>query len=291
MTWHAKRPTRIYNQNLLHSDGQTSYERLWSPRVSPPIKAAVGDYDDPETTTPPENLGPYIGGARLPHPDRLRTCRAEEEQTEAPAATRLRVAALRHGSLLSTEIVTKKGLRVRMTTSDDEREKYHQAALQHESRREEPRFDPRKEECDADRTMAKELPAMNDFGVFDEVHTRGSDGRYLADTPPAMWVKCAKGAEVCCRLPISLEMLLLSGLSKNPMFHAELKETVCAIPPGEFYPDGGDVWKLQSDGRHMRDGRCWRCRDRRRGAAAANDSAASGSALPPSARTPAAGRR
>lgn len=30
MTWLVKRTTRIYNRYVLHSGGQTSYERRWS---------------------------------------------------------------------------------------------------------------------------------------------------------------------------------------------------------------------------------------------------------------------
>lgn len=81
---------------------------------------------------------------------------------------RLRVAHLRHGLPPVLEGVTKKGLRVQMTSPDDENEDIDQADAQLTACREEPRVKNNNEECDIELTKAgmnKELKAMQGFGV------------------------------------------------------------------------------------------------------------------------------
>lgn len=72
-----------------------------------------------------------------------------------------------------TEVVAQKDMLVQMTCPEDENDKFYQTYVQLEMCQEEPILD-NNEESDIERTsagmnMKKELKAMKDFGVYDEV--------------------------------------------------------------------------------------------------------------------------
>ena len=100
---------------------------------------------------------------------------------------RQRVAHLRHGLSPVIEVVTKKGSRVAMHTPGDSSELTYQADVQMEQCLEEPILDEQLEEYDVELTkkgMIKELNAMKDFDVYEEMTIHDSaDERYAAALP------------------------------------------------------------------------------------------------------------
>lgn len=77
----------------------------------------------------------------------------------------------------------------------------NQADLQFEACRGEPLFDASIEEFDLNLTtngMKKELQAMKDFGVYDEVHNTSDNDHTLTGAVPTMWVKRPKRVVIAC---------------------------------------------------------------------------------------------
>lgn len=86
---------------------------------------------------------------------------------------------------------------------DDETEEHIQAELQPEACREEQLLDTCREESELDLTtarMKKELQAMKDFGMYDEVSVNDLGENYNRGALPTMWIKRPKGTDVRCRL-------------------------------------------------------------------------------------------
>lgn len=118
-----------------------------------------------------------------------------------------------------------------MTTPDGETDKHAQAEIRLKACHEEPLVTPSKEEYDLDLTAAgtdKELRAMRDFGVYEEVQFSDADARYYQGALPTMWVKRPRGVPVFYQKTTDkgetyastpLKLVLLTGLLKGYSFN------------------------------------------------------------------------
>lgn len=91
--------------------------------------------------------------------------------------------------------------------------------------------------------MQKELQAMKELGVYNEVHATSGNYHTLTEALPTLWVQRPSGDEICCRLLykgcyqysmdkgdtyainrllISLKLFLLIGLSNNRRFNYDI---------------------------------------------------------------------
>ena len=125
--------------------------------------------------------------------------------------------------------------------------------------------------------MKRELQSLKDFDVFEEIHTSNLSDQQIKSAIPTGWVHKAKGLEVKSRVVVrgyaeqvsdpddtyastpsftTLKLLLTLAISRSwfvmgadvstAFLHALwTKEETFIIPPWEFYPNGGVLWKLR----------------------------------------------
>ncbi|OLP95903.1 Retrovirus-related Pol polyprotein from transposon TNT 1-94 [Symbiodinium microadriaticum] len=124
--------------------------------------------------------------------------------------------------------------------------------------------------------MQKERESLEHFEVFEEKLVSECSEEQLRNAISTKWVKRPKGDGVRCRLCVrgfdqviedpddtfartpslaTLKLLLtlactynwfvLAGDVSTAFLHALLNDDVFVIPPGEFYPNGGVLWKLR----------------------------------------------
>ena len=123
--------------------------------------------------------------------------------------------------------------------------------------------------------MNKEMTSIKDFDVYEEKLITECTSEQLENAISTKWVKRAKGDGVKCRVCvrgydqevdpddtyastpslITLKLLLtlavahgwhiLAGDVSTAFLHALLTDEVFAIPPVEYYPNGGVLWKLR----------------------------------------------
>ena len=123
--------------------------------------------------------------------------------------------------------------------------------------------------------MNKEMTSIKDFDVYEEKLITECTSEQLENAISTKWVKRAKGDGVKCRVCvrgydqevdpddtyastpslITLKLLLtlavahgwhiLAGDVSTAFLHALLTDEVFVIPPVEYYPNGGVLWKLR----------------------------------------------
>ena len=125
--------------------------------------------------------------------------------------------------------------------------------------------------------MQKEMRSMRDFDVFDEVDTKTLPEETLSKAISTRWVKVRKSdGKVRCRVVVrgytqevndrdevfastpsltTLKLLLTltsafgwfvtTGDVSTAFLHAPMDTDIFVIPPLEFYPEGGVLWKLK----------------------------------------------
>ena len=123
--------------------------------------------------------------------------------------------------------------------------------------------------------MNKEMTSIKDFDVYEEKLITECTSEKLENAISTKWVKRAKGDGVKCRVCvrgydqevdpddtyastpslITLKLLLtlavahgwhiLAGDVSTAFLHALLTDEVFVIPPVEYYPNGGVLWKLR----------------------------------------------
>jgi len=125
--------------------------------------------------------------------------------------------------------------------------------------------------------MKRELQSLKDFEVFEEVETSNLSEQQVTSAIPTGWVHKAKGLEVKSRVVVrgyaeqvsdpddtyastpsftTLKLLLTLAISRTwfvmgadvstAFLHALwTKDETFIVPPAEFYPEGGVLWRLR----------------------------------------------
>ena len=170
-------------------------------------------------------------------------------------------------------VTSKEGLEVPVAVNQDEKELLLNKTLEDPQLWYETEF-PRDEEVAG---MQKEMRSMRDFDVFDEVDTKTLSEETLSKAISTRWVKVRKSdGKVRCRIVVrgytqevndrdevfastpsltTLKLLLTltsafgwfvtTGDVSTAFLHAPMDTDIFVIPPLEFYPEGGVLWKLK----------------------------------------------
>ena len=123
--------------------------------------------------------------------------------------------------------------------------------------------------------MNKEMTSIKNFEVYEEFLTSECTSEQLQNAISTKWVKRPKGGEVKCRvcvrgfdqevdpddtyastpslitlrllltLAIAFDWFVIAGDVSTAFLHALLTDEVFVIPPVEYYPNGGVLWKLR----------------------------------------------
>ncbi|CAE7690184.1 unnamed protein product [Symbiodinium sp. CCMP2592] len=201
-----------------------------------------------------------------------------EISTEVPdSATKLRrISAVLEDRLVDTSCVasvtTRDGLEVPVEVNVDRAEELQALRASEPVVWYDTEFDKEQEL----QGMQKERESLQHFDVFEEKLVSECSEEQLRDAISTQWVKRPKGDGVRCRLCVrgfdqvvedpddtfastpslaTLKLLLtlactfnwfvLAGDVSTAFLHALLSEEIFVIPPGEFYPNGGVLWKLR----------------------------------------------
>ena len=234
-------------------------------RKREPPEADVED----EQATQLQRVGPAPGDLKRDVPDELPESRSKLQRISAIVEDDFGEHVLDHACI--SAITTKDGLEVPVCVNADEGERTQELRALQPSLWYETEF-PRELEVAG---MDKEMNSMRDFGVYEEVKVDELPPEKVASAISTKWVKRFKGDSVRCRLVargfdqvsdaddnfastpslVTLKLLLLLAITKNwyilagdvstAFLNALMTDEVFVIPPGEYYPKGGVLWRLR----------------------------------------------